>query len=194
MGSRRTTELARLLRRLPLALLAAVAVWVVLKPVYNELLCSATQAVARTFEPPPRAALIVRDGDGALLGRTDLRSDSGYLRISLAQIHFNLVPFLALTLALPGALRGRGWRRALAALAVLGLSHLLALLWQLKYLYAFQLGPWSTANYSDLARNVYGFLRYSFDLPVAFTLPLLLWLVAFRERLKPLVGLETERG
>jgi hypothetical protein len=189
MASRREADLGRLLRRLPLALAGAVVVWFVFKPVYNDILCYAAQAAARACEPLPHAALIVRDGDGVLLGRTDFRSDSGYLRIPLAQVDFNLVPFLALTFALPGALRRRGWQRALAALGVLAASHVLALVLQLKYLYAFQLGVWSTANYSGLARNVYGVLRYGFDLPVAFALPLLLWLVAFREQLQPLTRL-----
>lgn len=182
-------EIRRFLKRLPLSILAAVAIWAIVRPAYNTVICATAQGVARAFENP-RAALITPEGDYAFLSRTDLRADSSRLKTSLTQVHFNLVPFLALVFALPGSLRGGGWKRGLAALGVMAASHVLALIWQLKYLYAFSLGPWSTANYSDFARNVYGFLRYFFDLPVTFTLPLLAWVAAFPHRVLPLVGLE----
>jgi hypothetical protein len=51
------------------------------------------------------------------------------------------------------------------------------------------MGPWSRANYSDVARNVYGTLRYFFDIPVTFALPLLLWIGSFPQKVFALVGL-----
>jgi hypothetical protein len=185
------SELGRFLRRLPLAVLGAAAIWVFARGPYSELLCWATQAVARQVEYP-RAALVVRDGDNALLGRTDLRVDSGRYRVSLVQIHFNLIPFLALVLALPAALARGGWRQLAMALVILMVSHMLALLLYLKFFYAFSLGPWSEANYSAVARNVYGGLRYFFDLPVTFCLPLLLWVGAFPARVRSLIGFGAE--
>ena len=181
-------SLGRLLRRLPVAVVIAAALWVAVKRPYNVVLCWAAEAVARQTEHP-RAALVQPDGDYAILGRTDLRSDSGRLRISLTQIHFNLIPLLALVLALPGALARGGWKQLAYALPLLALSHLLALIVQLKCFYAFSLGDWSTANYSSFARNVYGGLRYFFDLPITFCLPLLLWVGAFPDRVEALVGL-----
>jgi hypothetical protein len=184
-------ELRRFLRRLPVAVLVAAAVWYAGKRPYNTALCEAAQAVARQTEFP-RAALVQADGDHAVLARTDLRSDSARLRISMTQITFNVIPFLALVLALPGALRRGGWRQLAYALPILALSHLLSVLLQLRCFYAFSLGEWSTVNYSDLARNVYGSLRYFFDLPVTFCLPLLLWVGAFPRRVQELVGLPVE--
>jgi hypothetical protein len=186
-------SLGRFLRRLPVAVVIAAALWVALKRPYNVALCWAAEAVARQTEFP-RAALIQPDKDHAILGRTDLRSDSGRLRISLTQIHFNFLPLLALVLALPGALARGGWKQLAYALPLLVLSHLLALIIQLKCFYAFSLGDWSTANYSNLARNVYGGLRYFFDLPVTFCLPLLLWVGAFPDRVEELVGLGAAEG
>jgi hypothetical protein len=180
-------SLRRFLRRLPVAVLVAATFWYAGKRPYNVVLCAAAQAVARQTEFP-RAALVQADGDHAVLARTDLRSDSGRLRISLTQINFNMIPFLALVLALPAAMRRGGWRQLAYALPLLALSHVLAVLLQLRCFYAFSLGEWSTANYSDLARNVYGSLRYFFDLPVTFCLPLLLWVGAFPQRVQELVG------
>ena len=184
----RTSELRVFLRRLPLALVGAVILWALARPVYAPALCTTAQFLARVFEVPPASAIVLQGGD-AVLGRTDMRAGSGWLKFPLTQIHFNLVPFLALVLALPHPLSSGGWRRLLLAGAILASSHVLALLWQLKYLEAFSMGPWSGANYSDVARNVYGTLRYFFDIPVTFALPLLLWVGSYPKQVFALVGL-----
>jgi hypothetical protein len=181
-------EMRTFLRRLPLALAGAVVLWALARPIYTRALCATAQFLARVAEVPPASA-VVPQGSDALLGRTDMRADSGWLKFPLTQIHFNLVPFLALALALPHPLAGRGWRRLLVALAILAAAHSLALLFQLKFLEAFSMGPWSQANYSDLARNVYGSLRYFFDIPVTFALPLLLWIGTYPQQVFALVGL-----
>ena len=185
----RSTELGRFLRRLPLAVLIAAGLWYALRRPYNVALCWAVEQVARQTEFP-RAATVQADGDYAILGRTDLRADSGRLRQSLTQIQFNFIPFLALVLALPGALARGGWKQLAYALPLLMLAHLLALLLHLKCFYAFSLGEWSQVHYSSLGRNVYGGLRYFFDLPVTFCLPLLLWVGAFPRQVSGLVRLE----
>lgn len=184
----RAVELRVFLRRLPVALVGAVILWALARPVYTPALCATAEFLARLFEVPPASAVVLQGGD-ALLGRTDMRAGSGWLKFPLTQIHFNLVPFLALVLALPRPLVAGGWRRFLLALAILAASHALSLLWQLKCLEAFSMGPWSSANYSDVARNVYGTLRYFFDIPVTFALPLLLWVGIFPKQVFALVGL-----
>jgi hypothetical protein len=190
-SSPQRSELARFLRRLPIAVLAAAAIWAAVERPYNAMLCWAAQGIARQTEYP-RAALVQADGDHAILGRTDLRTDSGRLRISLTQINFNLIPFLALVLATPAVFARGGWKQLAYALPLLVISHVLALILQLKCFYAFSLGPWSDANYTSLGRNVYGGLRYFFDLPITFCLPLLLWVGAFPERVRELGGLIDE--
>jgi hypothetical protein len=118
-----------------------------------------------------------------------MRAGSGWLRFPLAQIHFNLVPFLALVLALPHPFAGGRWRRLALALAVLVGSHVLSLLLQLRVFEAFSMGPWSKATYSDLERNIYGALRYFFEIPVTFALPLLAWVACYPKQVFALVGL-----
>lgn len=191
MPWRATPEFRRFLRRLPLALVLAVVVWALVRPAYGHFLAAAAQLLARATENP-RAAVVRVDGAYAMVGRTDFRAGSGWLKTSLVQVHYNLVPFLALVFALPRSLAAKGWYRLLMALEVVAVSHVLGLFWQVKCFFAFDMGPWSQANYSELARHVYGFLRYFWDLPVTFTLPLVLWLAFFSERVMPLLGLETK--
>jgi hypothetical protein len=183
----REIDLRLFLTRLPFSLAVAVLLWAVVRPVYAPVLCATTQTLARLFEVPPASAVVLQ-GNDALLGRSDLRADSGWLKFPLVQIHFNLVPFLALALALPHPLAGRGWRRLLASLAVLAAAHALSLLFQLKFLEAFSMGPWSRANYSDFARNVYAALRYFFDIPVTFALPFVLWVASYPDKVFALVS------
>ncbi len=183
-----SAELRRFLWRLPLSVVAAAAIWLAVRPVYEPALCRSAEIAARMVEFP-KVAKILRDNGYALIGRTDLRADSGWLKLSLTQIHFNAVPFLALLFAFPGARTRDTFRRALVALAVLALSHLLALVANVKVFYATNLGSWSESQYSDTARALYGAVRYFFDIPVTFTLPLLLWVGVFRERVLALAGM-----
>ncbi len=187
----RADSVAGLLRRLPLAVLLAMGVWLAVRPFYNPALVWVTQGVARLLEYP-RATVITVDGSYAIIGRSDLRVDSGRLKYSLTQIHFNLVPFLALCLAFQGALKGGGWRRVAGATGILAVSHVFTLLLQVKAFFAFNLGPWSAAHYSNLERDLIGGARYFFDIPVTFALPLLLWVAAYPDRVLALLGLAAE--
>lgn len=159
-----------------------------LRPVYNTFLAWSAQSLCRLFEVPAATRVAV-DGDRAVIGREDMRTGSGWLAYSLTQIHFNLIPTLALILALPGWQRNEGWQKLVWALAVLVASHILALVFHVQYFFATSLGPWSSANYSDFARNLFGFLQYFFDIPLTFTLPLLLWAGLFWDQVLALVGL-----
>ena len=184
-------ELSRFLRRLPLALGVAFAIWWAIQPVYNPALCACAQAIARFGEWPAASTIELRESE-AVLGRSDLRSDSPKLEIPMLQIHFNLMPFLALVLALPRPFAGGLWRRLLVALGLLALSHALGLVWEMKALEALSMGAWSRATYSVLARNVYGTLRYFFNIPVTFAFPLVLWVGAYSERVFALVGFSSD--
>lgn len=189
-SQRQLGRLRSFFRRLLWAIPVATLLWWLALGFYTPALCWFTQGLARLTETPP-AAQITPDGHRAILGRTDLRAGSSRLRISLIQIHSNLVPFLVLAMALPGRKNRAWWKSGCIALAILFGSHVLALMWQLKYFYAFSLGPWSLANYTDAQRNLFGGLRFFFDLPVTYTLPMLLWVTVYADRVAELVGIES---
>jgi hypothetical protein len=64
----------------------------------------------------------------------------------------------------------------------------LNLVFHVKYLYATGLGEWSLQAYSDLGRNVLGFLRYFTDLPGRFAAPFLIWIGFNWQRVTELIG------
>lgn len=188
---KRRAELRAFLRRLPLTLLVAALAWLALRQAYNPALAWVTQGLSRLSEAP-WATQIVVDHDHVIIGRRDMRADSGRLRFSLTQVHFNLVPLLALVLATSRWWRRDGWQRLGGALLLLVISHVLTLLWHVKYFFATAMGPWSQATYSNLSREVYGALQYFFDIPVTFTLPLLVWVGFFSAQVFAMLGIEAE--
>jgi len=164
------------LRRLPLALLAGLLLWwVVLRPASDHAVTFLAQTLIRAFEVPKVTRLVVTD-HRAEIRRADFRSDSKIPTVALTEIHFNTIVLLALFFSLPRALSRRQLERLLMAFSALLLLQSLNLVFHVKTLYALGLGEWSRAHYGVVAQNVYGFLRYFFDLPGRFSFPFLLWL------------------
>ena len=163
------------LRRLPLTLLIAMLVWLALRPVYDTAISSFAQLLIRSFEYPRVTRLVVED-HSAQVRRSDFRTDSGIPAIPLTEKHFNTIVLLALYLALPRPYSRRQLERLFMGWCVLYLSQTVNLYLHVKCLYALSLGEWSLQNYSDFARNFYGFWRYFTDLPGRFSFPFLIWL------------------
>ena len=164
------------LRRLPLALLAGLLLWlIVLRPVSDHAIAFVAQSLIRAFEVPKVTRLVVED-HRAEIRRADFRSDSKIPTVSLTEIHFNTIVLLTLFFALPRPLSRRQLERLVMAFSALLLTQSLNLVFHVKTLYALGLGEWSRAHYGVIAQNVYGFLRYFFDLPARFSFPFLLWL------------------
>lgn len=163
------------LRRLPLTLIAAVAIWLALRPAIDTVVAGFAQTLIRSFEYPRVTRLVVED-HRVQMRRTDLRTDSKVPSVSMNEINFNTIVLLALYLALPNPFSKRQLERLFMGWCVLCLTQSINLLFHVKALYAMGLGEWSQHNYSDLARNVFGFGRYFTDLPGRFSFPFLIWL------------------
>jgi len=163
------------LRRLPLTLIAAVAIWLALRPAIDTVVAGFAQTLIRSFEYPRVTRLDVED-HRVQMRRTDLRTDSKVPSVSMNEITFNTIVLLALYLALPNPFSKRQLERLFMGWCVLCLTQSINLLFHVKALYAMGLGEWSQHNYSDLARNVFGFGRYFSDLPGRFSFPFLIWM------------------
>ena len=163
------------LRRLPVTLIAAVFIWLLLRPAIDTAVAGLAQTLIRSFEYPRVTRLVVEDHQ-AQMRRTDLRTDSKVPSVSMTEVTFNTIVLLALYLALPHPFSRRQLERLFMGWCVLYLSQSINLLFHVKTLYAMGLGEWSQHHYSDLARNVFGFGRYFTDLPGRFSFPFLIWL------------------
>ncbi|MBD3871622.1 MAG: hypothetical protein IFK91_01710 [Acidobacteria bacterium] len=163
------------LRRLPVALMAGVMLWLLLRPAVDIAVAGLAQTLIRAFEHP-RVTRLVVDDHRIQVHRSDFRSGSGIPTVSLAENNFNLIVLLALCLALPRPFSRRQLERLFMGCCVLYLTQTLNLVFHIKTLYATGLGEWSRQFYSDFARNVFGFGRYFTDLPGRFSFPFVIWL------------------
>jgi hypothetical protein len=163
------------LRRLPVTLIAAIIIWLLLRPVIDWAVAGLAQTLVRSFEYPRVTRLVVQDHH-AQMRRTDLRTDSKVPTVSMTEVTFNTIVLLALYLALPRPFSRRQLERLFMGWCVLYLCQSMNLVFHVKTLYAMGLGEWSQHHYSDLARNVFGFGRYFTDLPGRFSFPFLIWL------------------
>lgn len=163
------------LKRLPLTLLVAMGLWLLIRPVLDTAVTGFAQLLIRSFEYP-RVTRLVAEDHKAEVRRSDFRTDSGIPAIPLTENHFNTIVLLALFLAMPRPFSRRQLERLFMGWCVLYLTQTLNLVFHVKCLYALSLGEWSALNYSDFARNFYGFWRYFTDLPGRFSFPFLIWL------------------
>ena len=160
---------------LPIALVGAMAMWMLLRPVLDSAVASFAQVLVRAFEYPRVTRLVVVDGR-AEVRRSDLRTDSAIPTVSLTEVHFNTIVLVALYLALPKPFSRRQLERLLMGWSILYLTQTLNLVFHVKCLYALGLGEWSQLHYSEFARNSFAFLRHFTDLPGRFSFPFLVWL------------------
>lgn len=161
--------------RLPFTLIAAIVIWLLIRPALDSLITGLAQALIRPFEHPRVTRFVIED-HRVQIRRSDLRVDSKVPSVSLTEIGFNTIVLLALYLALPKPLSRRQLERLLAGWCVLMICQSVNLLFHVKTLYATGLGEWSQHYYSDVARNFYAYGRHFTDLPGRFSFPFLIWL------------------
>lgn len=181
----------RFLRRLPIALVAAMVVWILIRPALDVVVTGLAQTLVRAYEYP-RVTRLVAHEHRVQVRRADFRSDSKIPTLPLTEVHFNTIVLLALYLALDRPFSRRQLERLFMGWSVLMLSQTLNLVLHVKTLYALGLGAWSQDHYSDLARHLFGFGQYFTDLPGRFSFPFLIWLAFNWDRLSAMLGTRTE--
>ena len=170
------------LRRLPVGLVVAMLLWLMLRPVLDVGVSWLAETLTRAFEYPKVTRLEVED-HRARVRRSDLHAESGFPTIPLTEIHFNTIVLLALYLSLRRPFSRRQLERLVMGWTLLYVAQALNLLFHLKVIYAMQLGEWSLQVYSDLDRNMFGFLRYFTDLPGRFSFPFIIWMALLQARI-----------
>jgi len=160
--------------RLPLTLLLGMLIWLALRPALDRAVPAFAELLIRAYEVP-RVTRLVSDQHQVEVRRSDSPPASTLPVLPLTGVHFNTIVLLALSLALPRPWSRRQLERLAMAWAVLLLVQVVNLTFEVKSLYATRCGAWSVANYSRLARDLFGFLQLFTDLPLRFSAPFLLW-------------------
>jgi hypothetical protein len=181
------------LTRLPLTLLAAMLLWWLVRPLADASVAGFAQLLIRASEVPRMTRLVAND-HWVEVRRADYRAGSRIPTLPLTEVHFNTIVLLALAFALPRPWSRRQLERLAAAWAVLLATQVLNLLFDVRSLYATRLGEWSLIAYSELSRNVLGFLQYFTDLPGRFSAPFLIWLGFNWDEVRQLVGVGVTEG
>lgn len=163
------------LRRLPVAFLAGLIIWLLVRPALDGGVSGLTQILIRSFEYPKVTRLVVVE-HRAEVRRADFRSDSKIPTIPLTTVHFNTIVLLALFLALPRPFSRRQLERLFMGWTVLFLLQTVNLVAHVGFMYATAFGAWSTMHYSAAARNFWGYLQYFTDLPGQLSAPFLIWI------------------
>jgi hypothetical protein len=181
----------RFLRRLPLALVVAMAVWLMLRPALDVAVPKLAEVLIRAFEYP-RVTRLVPSEHWVEVRRSDFRTGSAIPKVPLTEIHFNTIVLLALHLATARPLSRTQLERLLMAWCLLYLTQSLNLVFHVKTIYALALGEWSGQNYSPVSRNLFASLQYFTDLPGRFAFPFLFWMGFNWDRVMELVGITDE--
>jgi hypothetical protein len=179
------------IRRLPVALVLVMLMWLAIRPVLDPAVCHLSQLLIRAFEYPRVTRIEVEDHRAKII-RSDFRTGSNIPTVSLTEVHFNTIVLLSLYFALPDAFRRKRLERLVMAWFVLYITQSLNLMFHVKTIYALYLGEWSAVHYADWQRNLWGFLRYFTDLPGRFGFPFVLWMVFDWPTFSKLLRTDTE--
>lgn len=172
----RRSWFSRFTRNLLLALIPVVLVWAVLTPTYNRFLATAGTNLVQVFESPNRTRLVPHDRHHAVVVRSDINTEKGFLSsVRTTDLHFNWILFAVLVLATPTLTLQRRLRDLGVGSLAMALFHVvLAFLW-VQFILTTQLGSWSSSNYGPFARNFWGLAKHLADLPFKFGMPLAVW-------------------
>jgi hypothetical protein len=176
---------------LPVALVAAMLIWLILRPALDVAVPRFAEILVRAFEYP-RVTRLVPVEHWVEIRRSDFKTDSLIPKLPLTENHFNTIILLALYLALTRPFARTQLERLFMGWCVLYLSQSLNLVFHVKTIYATGLGEWSLQHYSPLARNVFAFLQYFTDLPGRFSFPFLIWMGFNWDQVMVLVGVTEE--
>ena len=181
--------LPRFLRNTLLWAIPATLLWLAITPVYNRFLTRAAENLVQLGESPNHTTLRLHtDQHNFLIYRDDLEGQTSTGHVSSARVtsyHFMLIFTAAIFLAVPDV----PWRRRIEALGwaalISAFFHIGSLFFRVKFIYATQLGEWSSQHYGAFGQNFWGLGRHLLDLPFRFAMPLILWSYFYLDRLLP---------
>ena len=160
--------------RMAAGFLLALAFWLGFSAPYDRVLATAAEAVLRATERPAVTRLLAQDGE-ILVERSDFPPAASRPGLPAADLHFNLVLLASLY-----ALDRRPWQAGrvaafLEGCGVLFLIQVVALVFQVRSLYATGLGAWSAEHYGAVARNFWSAGFHFYQIAGRFAAPFAIW-------------------
>lgn len=148
---------------------------------YERLLASSAEILLRAGERPPITRLSAHGGE-ILIDRSDIAPGAPRPGLPAADIHFNLALLAALFAIDPRPWRTENVVAFLAGCAILFSLHLVALVFQVRSVYATGLGDWSAAHYGAFARNFWAGGFHFYQIAGRFAAPFAIWWLLRRNR------------
>jgi hypothetical protein len=156
------------------AFLLALGFWFAFSAPYERLLAATAEILLRSTERPPITRLSARGGE-ILIERSDIAPGAPRPGLPAADLHFNLALLAALFAIDPRPARPRNAVAFLAASALLFGVHVVALLFQVRSVYATGLGDWSAGHYGVAARTFWAGGFHFYQIAGRFAAPFAIW-------------------
>jgi hypothetical protein len=156
---------------------AGLAIYVALTPLYDRGIAALAQKTLNAFESPDVTRLS-RAADGNItVDRRDFDPKSKRPGMPLRDLTFNFVLLTALFAASKQTFSDRNIGGFLVAALILSITHVLGAVTEVMSIYVAKLGMWSTVNYSDFERNVWGVASHFYRLVFMYAIAFALWWV-----------------
>lgn len=159
---------------------AGVTVWFLLSPLYDRVMAASAETLMRAFEHPKVTQLRPQADSYVTVDRSDFDPRSKRPAIPIRDLTFNFVLLCALFAATKQPFTDRNIAGFAMSMPLLAITHVLATITEVMSIYAGKLGPWSRANYSDLARTIWGVANHSYRVVLMYAIAFGLWWI-FRD-------------
>ncbi|HEX8620118.1 MAG TPA: exosortase H-associated membrane protein [Thermoanaerobaculia bacterium] len=164
---------------------AGVVLWVLLSPVYDRAVAAGAESLMRSFEKPKVTRLRLAADNFTTVDREDFDPRSKRPAISIRDLTFNIVLLIALFAALPRPFSDRNIGGFLVASVILGFTHVFGVITEVMSIYVAKLGLWSTVNYGEFDRNLWGVLNHFYRLVLMYAIAFALWWIFRDASIKP---------
>jgi hypothetical protein len=154
--------------------LIGLAVWWGAGDLYPRIIAPLAQPVLRATEQPPVTRLRPSERE-VIVDRADFPARSARPGIPLHDLTFNVILLFALFATNRPLFSNRNVAMFGVALLALFATHVLALVVEVKSIYAMKLGAWSAAHYGSLSRNLWAGGAHFYRLVGMFGIAFLLW-------------------
>jgi hypothetical protein len=156
-------------------LVLGIVFWAALSPSYRSLVLPPAELILRASERPAVTRLLPDTKDGVIVERADFPPQSPRPGIPLPDLTFNVIILFALFAASKSTFSNRNVAGFLLSLVALWPVHVAAFVFQIKTVYALQLGAWSAANYGTFSVNLWSGLNHFYRIAGIYAVAFALW-------------------